>query len=172
MTAALAAFAVAAASALPTACRPTACTLLACSPVHARITAHVNAPLAALVSAKTTVCWREVCSDLVAASDAGTSTGVGFDARMSSLRGDASVTAEGAGATRLAVELQFYTRARDGDFVYTRQANGDRYRVTVVDAAGTTLFDAEQAATYEESYANGPDCDPDPCRTAVIDLTQ
>lgn len=158
--------------AAPSGCKPTSCTLLACHPVHARITAHVGVPLAELVASRSKLCWREVCADLVTTSpEAGPSPRIAF-APTSPLVGTATLSGEGPDASRLELELQFFTRARDGDFVYTRQADGDLYRVTVVDAAGKTLFDVERAATYEESYPNGPDCDPEPCRRTTLDLAQ
>lgn len=157
-------------AAMPSACKPTICTLLACDAVHARITAHVKAPLADLVAAKTTVCWREVCADLTAASDAGTSSEIAFDTRASLLVGEATVSAEGEGASRLQLDLRFFTRARNGDLVYTRAENGDRYRVTVVAADGKQLFAAERIVTYDDYYPNGTDCDPEPCHRVMFDL--
>jgi len=157
-------------AAAPSACRPTGCTLLACDAVHARITAVVKVPLAELVAAKTTVCWREVCADLQAVSDAGTDPQIAFDARTSALVGEAFVSAEGSVASRLRLELRFFTRARNGDLLYTRTETGDRYRVTVLAADGRQLFDAERAVTYDEYYPNGPECDPDPCRRVTLDL--
>jgi hypothetical protein len=156
---------------LPSACASRDCTLLGCDSLHARITAHVGVPPPALAASTTTVCWRDVCADLVGArADAGGDGTVSFDPRASLLMGEATITPEGSAASLLQIDLRFFTRGRGGDFVYTRQANGDRYRVAVVDAAGQTLFSAERAATYDESFPNGPDCDPEPCRRANLEL--
>lgn len=164
-------------AASPSACKqPLDCTMRVCDPTHARIAAHVNAPLAELVAARTTVCWREVCAELVAAGDAGEAGEAGerrvfgFDERLGALDGDASIVAEGNGASLLRIDLRYFTRARDGDFTYTRSANGDRYRVTVVAPDGKPLFEAERTVTYEEYYPNGSDCDPDPCRRVDIQM--
>lgn len=144
--------------------------MAACGDVQARLTAHVKAPRAALVASTTTVCWRDVCADLVATSDAGNASQIAFDARRSLLDGDATVFSEGKDGSRLEIVLRQFTRARDGDYVYARAANGDRYRVTVVAADGTKLFDAEKTVTYDEYYPNGADCDPEPCRRVAIEL--
>lgn len=157
----------------PASCKPRDCTLLPCDSAHARITVHVPVPPAQLAASKTTVCWREVCSDLVGAGDARASdagAAIAFDTRTSLLMGQAEVSAEGAGASRLEITLHYFTRGTRGDFVHMRPADGDRYRVTVTDAAGVKLFDAERVVTYAQSYPNGPDCDPDPCRQATFDL--
>lgn len=136
--------------------------------MHARLAAHVKAPLAELSTSKITVCWQQACGELVSTSDAGAVPELVFGA-SSSLRGEIRAAAEPDGS-RLEIELQFFTRGKRGDFVYTRQADGDRYRVTAVDARGVTLFDAERTAMYTESYPNGEDCDPEPCRTTSIDF--
>ena len=164
---------VAVGSLAPAACKPRDCTLLGCDSAHARITLHVPVPPAQLGASKITVCWRDVCSDLVGASDAGTSdagTPIAFDTRTSLLLGEAAVWAEAAGVSRVELTLRYFTRGTRGDFVHMRPADGDLYRVTVTDAAGVKLFAAERVVTYTESYPNGTDCDPDPCRQATFDL--
>lgn len=157
----------------PASCRPRDCTLLPCDSANARITVHAPVPPAQLAASKTTVCWREVCSDLVGASDAGAGdagVAIAFDTRTSLLVGEADVSAEGAGASRVQLTLHYFTRGSRGDFVHMRPADGDLYRVTVTDAAGTKLFAAERVVTYAQSYPNGSDCDPDPCRQATFEL--
>jgi hypothetical protein len=166
--AALAAGSLAAAVA-PYGCRDNACTLLRCDSTHVAITAHVKIPLGAFPPAKTTVCWNESCSTLASAGEAGTN-GAALDPQ-GLLVGDVSAAAESNDTTALHVALQFFTRNGDGTFDYKRQANGDRYRVTVVDNQGKTIFDVERLATYEEYYPNGPDCDPDPCRRVSLDMS-
>jgi hypothetical protein len=158
-----------AAAIAPYGCRSNACTLLRCDSTHVAITAHVKMPLGAFSSAKTTVCWNESCSTLASAGEAGT-TGVALEPQ-GLLVGDVSAAGEGNDATALHVALQFFTRNSDGTFDYKRQANGDRYRVTVVDVNGKTILEVEKLATYEEYYPNGPDCDPDPCRRVAIDMS-
>jgi hypothetical protein len=154
----------------PSACQEQTCTLLACGDVHAILEAHVMVPTATFLAAKTTVCWNGACSALVTTDDAGKSAAVSLDP-LGALSGTASVSTEPSGATLLNVALRFFTRASDGSLAYTRQANGDHYRVTVVDAQGKTLFDVDRAAIYEEYYPNGPDCDPDPCRRVSLDFS-
>lgn len=154
----------------PYGCRDHACTLLRCDSTHVAFTAHVRIPLGAFRSAKTTVCWNESCSALASDGEAGT-TGASTLDPQGLLVGDVSATAEGNDATALHVALQFFTRNGDGTFDYKRQANGDRYRVTVVDAQGKSVFDVERTAIYDEYYPNGPDCDPDPCRRVALDFS-
>jgi hypothetical protein len=50
-----------------------------------------------------------------------------------------------------------------------RLANGDRYRFTMTTADGRAVASFSEAVTYNESYPNGPGCDPDPARQAHLD---
>jgi hypothetical protein len=175
---ALAAAGLLAATVVPPACQlRQECTLLACGSTHAVITAHVKTPLASFGTAVAGVCWNEVCSPLVPSSDAGASSsdagGMGAPIALETsgvLFGTATASAEGSDATLVHLELQFLTRNQEGTFDYKRQANGDRYRITVVDAQGKTVFDVERTAIYDEYYPNGPECDPDPCRRVALDF--
>ena len=46
--------------------------------------------------------------------------------------------------------------------------DGDLFRVTLVDEAGTNLVNVEEMVNYAVSRPNGPDCEPT-CHSAVID---
>lgn len=49
-------------------------------------------------------------------------------------------------------------------------ADGDRYRVLVIEReTGIALATFDRTVTYDNSYPNGPTCDPHPCRTATVD---
>lgn len=45
--------------------------------------------------------------------------------------------------------------------------DGDRYKVSITAADGTTLFLVDQAVTYHRFYPNGPECDPG-CKGAAL----
>jgi hypothetical protein len=46
--------------------------------------------------------------------------------------------------------------------------DGDRYQLTITDDQMNVLATVDKTATYAETYPNGPDCDPYPCRWAEI----
>ena len=50
-------------------------------------------------------------------------------------------------------------------------ADGDHYTVTLSNDSGAPLT-YEQIVTYTNSYPNGPDCDPVPCRQADVTLSE
>jgi hypothetical protein len=47
-------------------------------------------------------------------------------------------------------------------------ADGDRYRLIVTDRKGSIVASIDRVALYEETFPNGSDCDPYPCRWAEI----
>jgi hypothetical protein len=49
-------------------------------------------------------------------------------------------------------------------------ANGDRYTFRLIDTSVASIIEVERTATYTETYPNGKDCDPIPCRDVRFDL--
>ncbi|HEY7376053.1 MAG TPA: hypothetical protein VIF57_28085 [Polyangia bacterium] len=47
-------------------------------------------------------------------------------------------------------------------------SDGDRYRLTITDRNGNILASVDETVVYQQSYPNGTECDPYPCRWASI----
>ena len=46
--------------------------------------------------------------------------------------------------------------------------DGDRYRLTITDRNGSVVAAVDKTVVYQQSYPNGTDCDPYPCRWADV----
>ncbi|MCL2778667.1 MAG: hypothetical protein FWD73_11735 [Polyangiaceae bacterium] len=130
------------------------CTLIGCADT-ATLNAHLAAAPAELDGAAVTACWQQMC----ATASLPTLTGQG--AAYFAMQGD-GIRANGL-------------LESDGNGVYVEVtvsplgtvANGDSYRLSVVDASGQTLLNGQAIATYTILQPNGPDCDPT-CHTATF----
>lgn len=103
------------------------------------------------------VCWNGSCGSTTPnATDASHSAPGTFRLAGPSFSGSGLLIDEGDGWTRMDVSVTPAGQLTDGD----------RYSLSIVDTAGTSLLDVERLTTYSISYPNGPQCDPG-CQTAT-----
>jgi hypothetical protein len=162
-------FAVAIAVASSPGCASRECTGIGCSS-GATMKADLPMTYDELQRSEITVCRNDEClsNPLAALVPPSAGTGVGLTLPAS------LATNDGAPHAR----VSFWAGPGDllwleAEWVAWAPADlraGDRYRVTITDAAGRArLALTETAASYQESYPNGRDCDPVPCRHASFD---
>ena len=60
---------------------------------------------------------------------------------------------------------QFLVAANDNPAVLS---DGDRYRLTITDRNGNVVGAVDKTMLYQQSYPNGTDCNPYPCRWADV----
>jgi hypothetical protein len=147
------------------------CTLRGCA---SGVTFHADLPVSfdELKQSQLEVCRNDQClsggfADLPMPSD---SVGQSVELRPAdgnldpniSPRASATVWIQSAGAGR--IQIQWFS------FRLSDLKDGDQYRVTLKDQAGSARLSIDQKIDrYLELYPNGKDCDDEPCRTAVID---
>jgi hypothetical protein len=141
------------------ACSPAdrACTAMGCQS-GATISLSIGADRRALAGATLEVCRNGSCVTGTLQEDPADGS---FLAGSSG--GGATVFATASpGAARYSFQIQYLAAA---------VSDGDVYRVRLTTAAGQGLADSHApVASYAPFYPNGPDCDPRPCRTAVLTL--
>jgi hypothetical protein len=139
---------------------PHGCTLIGCmNGVQMSVTVEASADW--LRTSTIEVCRNGVCghatpSDLPTATD----TGKGVQLAGALAGGVVVWTAP----TGFRVDVQVGQGDPSSSF-----ANGDVYTVKLTGADGAVAGSVTRTATYVDSYPNGRDCDPTPCRQATLD---
>lgn len=82
------------------------------------------------------------------------------------LEGDLSASAS---VSRAADGLELTVEVGGTDGYPYGLVDGDTYELEIHDADGVEVARRAWTATYTERYANGPDCDPFPCRRVSLD---
>jgi hypothetical protein len=136
------------------------CTLIGCVN-GAQMSVDVSASADWLRTSTIEVCRNGVCGH-VTPSDLSTTTGSGTGAQLTgALGGGITVWTTSSG---FRVDVQIGLGDPSSSF-----ANGDAYTVKLTGADGVVAGSFDRTATYVDSYPNGKDCDPTPCREATLD---
>jgi hypothetical protein len=136
------------------------CTLIGCVN-GAQMSVTVDASADWLRTSTLEVCRNGVCGHATP-SQLPTATGSGTGAQLTgALTGSLTVW---TASTGFRLDLQIGLGEPSSSF-----ANGDTYTVKLTGADGAVAGSFDRTATYVDSYPNGKDCDPTPCREATLE---
>jgi hypothetical protein len=139
---------------------PHGCTLIGCVN-GAQMSVTVDASADWLRGSTLEVCRNGVCGHSTP-TQLPTSTGSGTGAALTgALTGSITISTTSTG---FRLDLQIGLGDPSSAF-----ANGDTYTVKLAGADGAVAGSFDRTATYVDSYPNGKDCDPTPCRLATLE---